>query len=75
MVALIRSAFFVRRRLIRRGMSFIPGKWAIEQMNRIEYLMANGSGALNIARKNQDVLRVLMTQNFLEKFNEMINEN
>lgn len=74
MVALIRSAFTVRRRLIRQKCSCIPEKWAIEQMNRIEYFMATGN-ALNIARKNKDVLRVLITQNFLKKFNTMIDGN
>lgn len=74
MVALIRSAFTVRRRLIRQKCSHIPEEWAIEQMNRIEYFMATGN-ALNIARKNQDVLRVLLTQNFLKKFNTMIDGN
>lgn len=74
MKSLIRSAFSVRRRLIRQRCSYIPEKWAIEQMNRIEYFMATGN-ALNIAQKNQDVLRVLLTQNFLEKFNAMIDGN
>lgn len=74
MKSLIRSAFAIRRRLIRQKCSYIPEKWAIEQMNRIEYFMATGN-ALNIARKNQNVLRVLITQNFLEKFNLMLNEN
>lgn len=73
MKALIISAFTVRRRLISSGHSHIPAKWAQKEMNRLEYWLAIGD-ALNIARKNETVLRLLMPGNFLKKFEEILKE-
>lgn len=71
MKTLLLSAFSVRRKLIQSGNSYINKSWALSQIKRLEYFLATGN-ALNIARKNQDILRVLLTQNFLKRFNEMV---
>lgn len=73
MKTLILSAFQIRRRLISSGHSHIPAKWAQKEMNRLEYWLATGD-ALNIARKNEMILRVLMPGNFLKRFEEMLKE-
>jgi len=73
MKALIFSAFTIRRRLISSGRSLIPAEWARKEMARLEYWIATGN-ALNIARKNESVLRVLMPGNFLKKFELMLKE-
>jgi len=67
MKALIISAFTIRRRLISSGRSQIPAEWARKEMARLEYWIATGN-ALNIARKNSSVLRVIIPGNFIKKF-------
>lgn len=64
---LILSAFTIRRRLITSGRSLIPAEWARKEMARLEYLIATGN-ALNIARKNEMILRVLIPVNFIKRF-------
>jgi len=71
MKPLLLSAFSIRRRLISSGHSHIPVEWARKEMKRIEYWIATGN-ALNIARKNESVLRVLIPGNFLKKFELML---
>jgi len=73
MKALIISAFIIRRRLISSGRSHIPVEWAQKEMARLEYWIATGN-ALNIARKNESVLRVLIPGNFIKKFELMLKE-
>jgi len=73
MKTLLTSAFSIRRRLITSGRSYIPETWAIKEMKRIEYYLATGN-ALNIARKNAGVLRVLIPGNFLKEFENKLNE-
>jgi len=72
MKTLLTSAFSIRLRLITSGRSHIPEAWAIKEMNRIEYYLATGN-ALNIARKNAGVLRVLIPGNFLKEFENKLN--
>jgi len=71
MKKLISDAFTIRRRLIYSGRSLIPAEWARKEMERIEYWMATGD-ALNIARKNENVLRVLLPGNFIKKFENIL---
>ena len=73
MKKLISDAFAIRRRLISSGRSLIPAEWARKEMARLEYWLATGN-ALNIARKNETVLRVLIPGNFLKKFENLIKE-
>jgi len=73
MKPLLLSAFLIRRRLITSGRSHIAEAWAIKEMKRIEYYLATGN-ALNIARKNSGVLRVLIPGNFLKEFENKLNE-
>jgi len=70
---LLTSAFTIRRRLISSGRSLIPAEWACKEMARIEYWIATGN-ALNIARKNENILRVLIPGNFLKKFENELNK-
>jgi len=71
MKPLLLSAFTDRRRLISSGHSKLPETWTQKEMQRIEYYLATGN-ALNIARKNSSVLRVLLPWNFIKKFNELL---
>lgn len=73
MKPLIISAFTIRRRLITSGRSQLPAEWARKEMERIEYWIATGN-ALNIARKNEMILRVLIPGNFIKKFELMLKE-
>lgn len=73
MKPLILSAFAIRRRLISSGRSQIPREWIQEQMKKIEFWLATGN-ALNIARKNETILRVLMPGNFIKRFEKILNE-
>lgn len=73
MKKLLLSAFAIRRRLISSGRSHLPAEWARKEMARIEYWIATGN-ALNIARKNENVLRVLIPGNFLKKFENELNK-
>lgn len=73
MKQLLISAFLIRRRLITSGRSQIPAEWARKEMARIEYWIATGN-ALNIARKNEMILRVLIPGNFINKFENSIKE-
>ena len=73
MKKLLISAFTVRRRLISSGRSQIPDSWAQEQMKKIEFWLSTGN-ALNIARKNEIVLRVLIPGNFIKRFEKILNE-
>ena len=70
---LLSDAFTIRRRLISSGCSHLPAEWARKEMNRLEYWIATGN-ALNIARKNETVLRVLIPGNFMKKFENLIKE-
>jgi len=71
MKQLLLSAFLIRRRLISSGRSLIPAEWARKEMARLEYWIATGN-ALNIARKNESVLRVLIPGNFLKRFENLL---
>ena len=73
MKKLLSDAFAIRRRLISSGRSQIPAEWARKEMARIEYWIATGN-ALNIARKNEMIFRVLIPGNFMKKFENLIKE-
>lgn len=71
MKSLLTAAFTIRRRLITSRRSQIPAEWARKEMNRLEYWIATGN-ALNIARKNEMVLRVLIPGNFIKRFETLL---
>lgn len=73
MKKLLSDAFLIRRRLMYSGRSHLPAEWARKEMNRLEYWLATGN-ALNIARKNEMILRVLIPGNFMKKFENKLNK-